>query len=442
MRTAVGSLALVAALAAAPVPSARAGWWDDLDKGDPVKLSDLVARPHDYEGKRVTFSCVYHWQDQVYFPYFTSFTPAKHLNFTVWYDGWPVWEREAYANDFPFLYLERSHPQRDELLRLERFARIEVTGKVRDVYREKPWIEVLGFRATPATLGEAVVVAMKSGDRWSAEGDWVRAEAYYRRALADPALEESYRLRVQKRIADVMRAAGRTEEAAASPGAGTLGGTDAPTPTGSLPPEGAGSIPSPSPASEPAPGSASGGTAVPGRWVPDPSAPESGAPGDSAAPGALTEDLPGTPVGQPTKPTSPTPAPRTPVPPAPSAATTPCPPPAPSAPAAPPAPPAKPPVPSVAPAVAPAAPASPTAVRAGDVATVHAPQGAPVRAEARADARVLATLPYGSRPRIVDAAFPWARVGLEDGTAGWVWIADLLPPPAAPTRTPRLSGVR
>src|SRR5690606_17484619 len=132
-------------------PAAHAGWWDDLDKGEQVKLSDLVAEPTRWQGKVVTFACIHHEPADIYSPYFTSFTPDKYFNFTAWLDGSPLWELDAFQrDDFPYLYLRREHPQRDELFRVEPYTRIEYTGRVRDVYRQRPWIEILAFRRTPA----------------------------------------------------------------------------------------------------------------------------------------------------------------------------------------------------------------------------------------------------------------------------------------------------
>lgn len=297
--------------AAAPAPLAEAGWWDDLDKGDQVKLSDLVAEPRRWKDKVVTFPCIHHAPDSVFQPYFTSFSADKFLNFTAWLDGSPVWEMESYTkDDFPFLYMRRDHPQRDELTRLPALTRIEITGRVKDVYRERPWIEVLGFRTMPATLGKKVVDDVKNGDGWLANGDVTKAESYYRRALSDVSLEEAYANRIRKRLADLLRYAGRAGEASAVEGGSPiLGPKAAPLPpTGTLTdaksksPGGVAPTPfAPVSPSEDLPGTPFDG---PGS-LPNarPSArPPSAAP---APPSALTEnDLPGTPYGQTPKPPS------------------------------------------------------------------------------------------------------------------------------------------
>ena len=216
--------ATVAALVALSPRAARGGWWDDLDKGRRVRLSDLVAQPAVTEGP-VTFTCVFHKVDAVFFPYFTHFSAETHVNLAVWNDGAPVWEKDAFSHDEPFLYLPRDHAQRDDLARLPMFSRIEVTGRVRDVYRETPWVEVLGFRKTGGTLGSRVVEAMMAADQFAAQGESARAEASYRRALEDPSLDEGYGLRIRKRYGDLLHALGREADALEVEGGGILSGT-------------------------------------------------------------------------------------------------------------------------------------------------------------------------------------------------------------------------
>src|SRR5262245_57214816 len=89
----VAAFLVASALGAASIrtPSAAAGWWDDLDKGEPARLADLIAEPRRWKDKIVTFACIFHAPDSVFSPYFTSFSADKHVNFTAWTDGSPSW---------------------------------------------------------------------------------------------------------------------------------------------------------------------------------------------------------------------------------------------------------------------------------------------------------------------------------------------------------------
>src|SRR5262245_49254382 len=281
LRAFAAAAALVAASSAA-----RAGWWDDLDKGESVKLSDVVAQPDPWKDKVVTFACIYHRLDAIYQPYFTRFDVEHWFNATVWYDAAPIWEMASFRDDeFPFLYVARTHPQRDEWFRLPPFTRIEVTGRVRDVYRKRPFVEVLGFRPTPAIVGKHVVEWMKDGDASASAGDYVRAATYYRRVLAEISLEDVMRMRVKKRLGETLRAAGLPLEADKADGGGIAGGTPLPRPPeGVTPTAPAAGAPPPSFAPGFSPPPAPGGVAPPGS-VPAPVAPVAG-----------PDDLPGTPT--------------------------------------------------------------------------------------------------------------------------------------------------
>ena len=98
---------------------------------------------------------------------------------------------------------------------------------MKEVYRQRPFLEILGFRTTPATFGKKVADWMRNGDVHASLGDYAKAEANYRLVLAQVTLDETTRLRAQKRLEDALRAAGRTPAADAKAGP-VLGATPAP----------------------------------------------------------------------------------------------------------------------------------------------------------------------------------------------------------------------
>lgn len=413
-------------LLAASASPVLGGWWDDLDKGERVRLADVVADPGPLQGKTITFPCVFRAMDEVYFPYFTSFTREKHLNLSVWLDGAPIWERESYAKDeFPFVYLGRDHPQRDEALRLAPFTRVEVTGKVKDVFRGKPWIEVAAFRVAPATLGREVVEWVKSGDAHAARGDYARAETFYGRALAEVTLEETYALRIRQRRGQVLRAAGKDEEAAKAEGGPIVGGTPIPAAdprAAPIPPR------SETPAPPPPAGDTFPTDPLPGRAPPAAPPPSETAPVTPAAkPSALTSDLPGVPYSAGPKPAPPP----TPVPPAarpPSVPPKSAPPPA-----------VAPPVPAVAPKGAAPSPSG-SAAAPGKPLPPPPPPGpcepvAPAPSPKTPPAAKAPEAKPPPTPAKPEKTEPTEKPEKKD-------TEEPVSPPAPPPRVPRLSGVR
>lgn len=267
-RTVVLLLGVLAAGGAGP---ASAGWWDDLDKGRSVSLPDVIAQPSRYKDQILSFFCIYHGRDQVFAPLAAPFHPQRHENFAVWPDGAPLWEKKAFGRDYPFLYISRAHPQHADLLGLEEFSRIEVTGRVRGMIRARPCIEVRSFRRTGQRLGLEVVRSVMVGDRYSEFGDLDLAYENYRRAL-QPDLPSTYDLLISKRLAETLRRLGREDEARQIEGSRILGGSGPPEP-------------------EPAPPGGRLGDPLPG--MPGGNGAPSSAPGTAPAP--LTEDLPGQP---------------------------------------------------------------------------------------------------------------------------------------------------
>ena len=315
-----GCLLLLALIAAGVPADATADWWDDLDRGNAAPLDDVITRPSRYQDQRITFFCVFRRRDEVFAPLAAPFQPQKHENLAVWRDGAPVWEKDAYKQDYPFLYIPKAHPQHGDILRMEEFTRLEVTGRIKGAIRARPCIEILSFRETGQRLGVYVVKSMMAGDRYSEIGDLELAYENYRRALT-PDLPPTYDLYVRRRLSDALRRLGRVDEARRVDGGDILGDGAAPDvqpppPGGRLgdPLPGTPGAPSPGTAPAPVTGELPGERIAPGPMTDDlpgrpadappafpPAAPAAGpgsppAPAPGGRPGAITSDLPGTPA--------------------------------------------------------------------------------------------------------------------------------------------------
>ena len=296
---------LVGALFSGLVP-ARAGWWDDLDKGETARLSDLIAQPDRYRNQDVSFFCVFHQVDDVFNPLAKPFNAERYENLSAWTDGAPVWENDTFRHDYPFLYLRKSNPQYAQLANLPIFTRIEVTGRIRSVQRSMPYIEVLSFRPTSHRLGKLVVQSVMAGDRYAEMGDHELAYENYKRAMR-PDLPPSYEMLVRKRVAEGLRRLGKTAEANALEGGPILANSTAPEPRpgARVAPEPDPTMPFPAPIASDLPGPPADLAPPPGFPAPMPEPgfpapiPEPGFP--PTAPAPLTEELPGVPAG-PSKP--------------------------------------------------------------------------------------------------------------------------------------------
>jgi hypothetical protein len=219
-----------------PAPAlAGEGWWGALDEGEAVSLADVMRGPRDYRDRIITFFCVFYTADGEfkYYPPNTAFSEQRHLNFSVWPDGAPVWEERTYkTGQMPFMYLRRTNAQRGELVRLPAFTRLEVTGRIRDIVRGTPAIEVFSFRATGHRLGEAVVKHVIRGNGYARAGTtqgYQLAARSFKDAL-QPDLPPVYDMIVRKLLADTLRKLGFPEEARAYENGESVGMPELPTP--------------------------------------------------------------------------------------------------------------------------------------------------------------------------------------------------------------------
>jgi len=199
------------------VAEAGDGWWGGLDEGEAVSLADVIRGPRAYRDRTITFFCVFHTADGAfkYYPPNTPFSEQRHLNFSAWPDGAPVWEEATFKSDLPFLYLRRANSQRAALVRLPAYTRIEITGKVRDLVRGKPAIEVFSFRPTGHRLGARVVKNIIRGNANARAGSTLGNQLAARefKAALQPDLPPVYVLIVRKLLADTLRRLGFPDEA-------------------------------------------------------------------------------------------------------------------------------------------------------------------------------------------------------------------------------------
>lgn len=209
-----------------PAADAGPGWWGDLDKGEIVELADVIAQPTRYRDRQLTFTCITGGKANVFFQESAIVSRQRYTNYAVWPDGAVIWQRQDYVGkDFPFLFIAKSHFQHDELLGLRKYTRIEVTGRIKAILRNKAHIEITSWRPTSHRLGGLVVDAMLRGDRFAEAGEWDIAVERYKEALR-PDLPPTYALVIRKQLAAVLRQLGRGEEADAVDNGGILSPDD------------------------------------------------------------------------------------------------------------------------------------------------------------------------------------------------------------------------
>jgi hypothetical protein len=166
---------------------------------DATTWSELAATPCARHGATVRFTVQFHgvltrWQAGP-----TRFGPGTFRAFTAWSDEQFPWEDEAFENPHARAFARRGSEPDRTLERAHPHERFEIVAVVREVWNDRPWVEVLSATPLPDAIGEATVIhAARALDLVEA-GSFALADQALQQALAAPmpphAREELSRIR-------------------------------------------------------------------------------------------------------------------------------------------------------------------------------------------------------------------------------------------------------
>jgi hypothetical protein len=147
----------------APTAPASGGWWDDLFDDENVTLEKVLKTPEAFRGHSVCFAAQFHKLGRVANPFYTKFESDWYLNFSVWGDGAPLWEKPVYKTNFPYMFVRRGSESAQAMLGAPLYSRWIFTAEVVDVFNGMPWIEVTGVKRLETQLDEPALVHLVKG---------------------------------------------------------------------------------------------------------------------------------------------------------------------------------------------------------------------------------------------------------------------------------------
>jgi hypothetical protein len=139
--------------------SACTYWSDDFDrlvdqstrdfKRDPGKVykevafSDVLEAPTTYKMMDIRFWALMDRRDEgVFAPLYSTFRQEDFFAFSVWPLNSRLWELEERLHSVPTIFIKKDNPDMQAVLDLERYAVIELRGKVTGDFGGFPFIEV------------------------------------------------------------------------------------------------------------------------------------------------------------------------------------------------------------------------------------------------------------------------------------------------------------
>jgi hypothetical protein len=153
-----------------------------------LKLEDIQANPESYKATMLTFRGQFHRFNDVYSPFYTIFNSQSYLNFSMWNYQAPLWEKEQYKTDFPYLYVDKKDRELcEQMMELKQYTRVEFTGEVRSTFNSIPWIQVLSVKTLPRALSRNTIAHMARGFSFKKKGDNVNASLEFGKAWSNTA---------------------------------------------------------------------------------------------------------------------------------------------------------------------------------------------------------------------------------------------------------------
>ncbi|MEZ5988602.1 MAG: hypothetical protein R3F30_05675 [Planctomycetota bacterium] len=158
---------------------------DDLYEPKDVTMEQVRGNATAFKNVHIRFTCQFHGIGAVHNPFFTRFTRADFANFAVWGDNQKIWNEGEYQNPLPGLFVAKIG--RDETLKtiyqLQRYQRIEVTGIVRNVFLDEPWIEVFSVTPVANKVSIPTLTHMHKAVDYMAQRKWALAGSELNQAM-------------------------------------------------------------------------------------------------------------------------------------------------------------------------------------------------------------------------------------------------------------------
>lgn len=165
----------------------------------PVTWSELASTPCRYQGEEVRFAFQFHGRPARWQPGPTRFGPGAFAAISGWAEEQFPWVPEEFENPAVRLYVRRGSAVERALQDAHAHQRFEVTGSVREVWRDWPWIELTSATPLDEEIGEATVFHAGRALELMGEGTYVLADEALQQALEaplpTPARDELSRLR-------------------------------------------------------------------------------------------------------------------------------------------------------------------------------------------------------------------------------------------------------
>lgn len=176
-----------------PTSEARAPRSGQGREPESVALEEVVGDPHAWLGRAVRFTGQLHSLPPEWNPWLTRFGTESYLAVRLWGDEQRLWNEQDYDHPAATVFARRGSEPARLLATAPVYARFELVGVVRQVFFDRPWIEILSARALPRQLGEGAVLHASRAVNLAQNEQWELAAEEFARARAGDLPENAAR---------------------------------------------------------------------------------------------------------------------------------------------------------------------------------------------------------------------------------------------------------
>lgn len=170
-----------------------------------VSWQDLYEHPAQWLGREVRIRIQFQTRVEDWNPYMTRFGTAQFLAVQGWTDEQFPWVVSDFEAPAVRVFARRNGPCEWPLQSAKPYSRYELSGTVREVFLDLPWIEIQDARLLPDQISEATVIHASRAVDLNQQKSWKLAELEFDQALAGP-LPDKARIELE-RLREATRAA-------------------------------------------------------------------------------------------------------------------------------------------------------------------------------------------------------------------------------------------
>jgi hypothetical protein len=181
-----------------------------------VPLGALRAAPAQHLGQEVRFTLQFRALSEQWEPFLSRFEPTRWLALEGWPDEAFTWDAETFAAPARRLFVRRGGGFEPLARRARPYQRFEVRAKVRELFQNEPWLEVLELVPLEGEVGEGTILHVTRARELLLQGQFDLALEQYARARAAPLPPHALSALVaETRVAEETRARNADVERAA-----------------------------------------------------------------------------------------------------------------------------------------------------------------------------------------------------------------------------------